>query len=64
MGRKIDKSKKEFAVIKFAADETYCTCSRSHKVDDREGFVVGDHVTIRWSKNEVYDGVVVFVDGS
>lgn len=58
-----ENGSKEFAVIKFHADETYCTCSRKHKADDREGYVVGEQVTIKWSKNEFYEGIVVFTDG-
>jgi hypothetical protein len=54
---------KEFAVIKFHTDNTYSTCSRKHKVDDHEGFIVGEQVMFKWSRTKTFDGIVVFADG-
>jgi len=54
---------KEFAVVKFHADETYSTCSLQHKTADSAGFFVGKEVTIRWSKHEIFKGIVIFTDG-
>jgi len=54
---------KEFAVIKFTVDDTYCTCSKRHKAADSAAFFVGNEVTIQWSRHEQYQGTVVFTDG-
>lgn len=54
---------KEFAVIKFHADETYSTCAQKNKAADSAGYLVGEEVTIQWSKHEAYKGIVVFTDG-
>jgi len=54
---------KEFAVIKFHIDDTFCTCSVKHKTPDSAEFFIGKEVTIQWSKNEIYKGIVVFTDG-
>lgn len=59
----IANSEKEFAVIKFQADDTYCTCSQRNKSTDSARFLVGEEVTIQWSKHEVYRGIVVFTNG-
>jgi len=57
-------SEKEFAVIKFYYDDTYCTCSQKNKTADSAEFFIGKEVKIQWSKHEVYKGVVVFTDGN
>jgi hypothetical protein len=54
---------KEFAVIKFYDDDKYATCSQKHKVTDSAEYFVGEEITIQWSKNEVYKGIVAFTDG-
>lgn len=52
-----------FAVIEFPSDDTYSTCSRRNQLSDKHGFKVGEEVTIKWSKNQVFEGVVVFAHG-
>lgn len=59
----IVNSRKEFAVIKFYADNTYSTCSQRNKAADSAGYIVGNEVKIQWSKHEVYNGIVVFTNG-
>ena len=63
MDNVLANSEKEFAVIKFHADDTYSTCSQRNKAADSAGFFVGEEVTIRWSKYELYKGIVVFTNG-
>jgi predicted branched-subunit amino acid permease len=54
---------KEYAVIKFIADEKYATCSQRYKTNNSAGYFIGEEVTIQWSKHEVYKGIVVYTDG-
>jgi len=63
MDNTIADSEKEFAVIKFHADDKYSTCSRRNKTTHSAGFFVEEEVTIQWSKHEVYKGLVVFTSG-
>jgi len=63
MDNTVADSEKEFAVIKFYADDTYSTCSQRNKAADSAEFFDGEEVTIQWSKHEVYKGMVVFTNG-
>ena len=63
MDNSIANSEKEFAVIKFHADDTYSTCSQRNKTTNSAGFFVGEEVTIQWSKQEIYKGIVIFTNG-
>jgi len=63
MASVITNSEKEFAVIKFHVDHTYCTCSQRDKAAESAGFFVGEEVTIQRSNNEVCKGIVFFTDG-
>jgi len=63
MASVVTNGEKEFAVIKFHVDNTYCTCSQRNKAAGSAGFFVGEEVTIQWSKHEVYKGIVTFTDG-
>lgn len=61
MSKSVEKNvakPKEFAVIKFPDDNTYSTCSRKHQL-----ITIGENVTIKWSKREVFKGIVVFAHG-
>jgi hypothetical protein len=58
-----NNGEKEYAVIKFYADEKYATCSQRNKANDSAGYFIGEEVTIQWSKHEVYKGIVVYTDG-